>query len=1485
MRAPRLVAVALAALALAPAAARAQQDDPSLIERFIRNRIQKLIEGKVRPGATVRLGRLTGNWLSQLSMDSLEIRDERDSVVFRSGPVNARYDASDLVAGRWVFDELTIERPVLLLHQRVDKTWNWEHVFVKSPGPATPAPQVRASVLRLRGGTVRIQLPWTPEPWYTPRVRDSIVAARLKAGTMANTADGIVAVYRFAGLGADARAFDASAPGRDGGSVNLVDVDADANFLPWPLRQLRGTVRWFRDSVQVAVGGVQAGRSRGSASGVAHLDRRGGPPRLDFRVKVDSLALADLAWISPVVPTDGGGRATLTIRTDAADPRLVHYALADADLRTGGSRLTGGVTFGVGQPLLRITDVALTLDPLGTKEVENFLGFPLPLGLTGAFKGTVRASGGPFDKFVLDQAQATYTDTRAPRTAVPLRATGTFDLTTPGKTGFTKLVVEAPRLEAPFIAALAPKAGLPRGVAAFSATLDAKGDSLWVSALKATYDRPKVGQSVVTGRVALHRGAKGVDGYDARLRTDSLRISAAVREADVLRVGALAGTLSARGDYEAVRVQADLGGPAGRVTADVTTHVAPGRVIKGTVAVHDVVVRLASGGVPIVADAHAAVDLAGDSTSALTGTVALDVDSTLIGAARLTAGTVHLAFGDGRARIDSLAVDAGAFRILGRGGLGLRKGAADTVRLAVLAENLDRLRTELRPLFGRRRPADSSAFTAFLWDDTVRGALAATLDAAGRADSAHATVNASVRALKLALVRTDSARATAALRLWRDTLSGQVDLTVARAQVARQQLDRASAHADLLGGGRYQLAWDASAGKGFDQIGGHALAELRGDTTLVTLDSLQAHFGADTVRLLQPARALVAPGITRLDSTLVSLGKGGRLFAIGRLTDSAEATGVLSLDDFPLVVQDSATQVPPRATALLNARVELRGTRRAPRFEALLDAADVKLYGTAVGAARLTGEYRDRRLTTTASLDEGTDGQIAFAGDLPVDLSLVTVEKRFLNEPVVGTLRSDSLKLGFLKRVVPQLSEAGGTLRAEVTLNGRPERVLLDGRVTLDSGQFASREAGAQLRDLVARIALRNDSIVVEQLRARGERRPGDSVVVSGYAFLPDTGTGALDLRVRANQYAAFRSRAFGQFDLNGEVRLHGTRDAATLDGDAEVYDAVGYIGAKFVKPVEESRLLLDEGDEADSTFAPPPRVPSFAERLRERVTIGDLSLRLGDNVRLKSPDASVTLGGAIRASGRLDAVNLGGDLLAKRGIYRLNLGLATRTFQVDSGRVTFFGPLENSPALDITTTYLVRLENRDQVRIHAQILGTAELPRIVLSSDDQATTGASDTELLSYLIFGVPSFALSGQNASALRSVQNALAPTLGGVAERALSSVLPGVDMLRVTMATQNDVTSDGGSLFGASSITAGQQLGDRVFVSVNTGLGKRSACSDSGDLTPWIGLAIEYRLGPASWLQASMDPGSTSCSRSSDAAAVTQFGVDLFREFRFR
>lgn len=1461
---------------------------------IVRGQVERQIAARLTGKARVTLGPVSGNFVTGVRLDWIEVRDDEDSLVFRSGAIAATYDVRDLLAQRFVFTDLALDTPVLVLRQHADRSWNYQRIARPGTGKPGPRPLIRATNVKVAGGRVVVTLPWTPEPWLGARARDSTAAARLRSGEVTRTSEGLKRSWRWRELSLAGTALAASDPAHDGGSLTLSRLAVTEAFPPLAIVDAQGTARWFSDSAQLDIRRLRLPHSVASARGVVRW-KRDSPVNVDLRVRADTVGLADLAWVYPTMPTTGGGRADLHVSTNAHEPRVMEYALGNMDLRTGGSRVRGGVTFGVGGPLLRITSVAVTADPLTTADVERFLGGPLPLPLKGSIRGVVRGAGGPLDTFVLDTVQATYTDERVRDAPVPVRVRGTLDLSRPGATAYRDLELALPRLDARVMRQFAPSMPDLHGAAAFSATMDGGAAEVHLRGIRASFadeDRHVTG---ATGEADLVRGSTGVEAYDARMQLDSLDFDVVTHTwPQVPLRGALGGPVTVVGNRTSARVLATLDGDAGGVDANLTVTVPPGLSITGTFGTRALLMELVPGaGTTSALTSEITANLRGDSLAVFEGTVRAAVAGTKFGDLVVTGGKTALAFAEGRVRVDTLLLESGTARLDARGALALRRGAGDdTVRVTFTADSLAALRTRLRPFVGEARiAADSGAGARMLWNDTLQGAFAGSLTVTGRVDSLQLAGEARAVAAQVGAARADTIAGSWNLSLVARDAVGTGEVRLARARWGTQRIDGARARLTMRPGTLVGVALDGTAARGYNQLAARAQLDLRGDTAIVALDSLAVDFGADKVRLSAPTRLVVAPGSITLDSTRATAGRGGRLTLAGRLADTGPIRGRLLLEEFPFTIQDSASQSPPRVAALVNARIDLEGTRDAPRFDALLDADRVLFFGKQAGAARVTGEYARRRLSTTVRLDEGSDGMLLFAGDVPVDLSLRAVPRRLLDEPLVGTLRTDSLRLGFLHRVLPALTEAGGTLRTDLIVGGRLERPSFEGRIQLDSGVIALAEQGLQLRAIVADVNLRRDSVLVTRFEATGDRRPGESLVASGYAWLPDTGTGALDLRVKASRFGAVRQRSVASLDVNGEVRVTGTRDDARIAGDVEVFDAIAYLGTKFVADAEAtSRLtgvVLQDTLSLDAEEAP-ARAPTLLERMKSRVSIDHLQLRLGDNVRLRSADANVLLGGAIVASGKVDNIALAGDLTARRGLYRLNLGLVTRTFTVDSGRVTFQGPLANSPLLNITTTYLVRLENRDQVHIRAQILGTVAEPRIVLSSDDQATTGASDTELLSYLIFGVPSFALSGQNASALRTVQNALAPTLGGVAERALSAVLPGVDMVRVTMASQSDASASSdpsGGLLTSSSITAGQQLGDRVFVSVNTGLCKRTGSSDLGSLAPWIGLSIEYRLGPSSWIEASMDPGTASCTRSTDAAAVRQFGLDLYREFRFR
>lgn len=280
------------------------------------------------------------------------------------------------------------------------------------------------------------------------------------------------------------------------------------------------------------------------------------------------------------------------------------------------------------------------------------------------------------------------------------------------------------------------------------------------------------------------------------------------------------------------------------------------------------------------------------------------------------------------------------------------------------------------------------------------------------------------------------------------------------------------------------------------------------------------------------------------------------------------------------------------------------------------------------------------------------------------------------------------------------------------------------------------------------------------------------------------------------------------------------------------------------------------------------------------------MRLRLGNEVRLRSPEANVQLTGEVAAAGTLDAPDVRGEIFATRGTFRLDLGLLQRTFQVDSGLVRLNGPLSNPPTLDIHTSYTVRQAQREDVKIGARLSGAVDAPRLVLSSGDLGTT-ASDTEIISYLLFGAPSFVLDGQSASAVRLATAALVPSIGGAAERALGARLPFLSELQVvTVAgdSPRDFTLNSfEGLLNSFALTAGTQVGTDSYLRLSGGVcrGENRAAQS---LPAWFGVAAEYRPRERLSAELSLTPGSAPCNRIGTFGQIYQIGLDLYRDWRW-
>ena len=81
------------------------------IRHWIEARVASSINGKLH------IGRIGGNFLTGITIDSLEIRDEEDSLFVATGRVALRYDPRDLVDRRLYLRSVVLDHPAIVLRQ------------------------------------------------------------------------------------------------------------------------------------------------------------------------------------------------------------------------------------------------------------------------------------------------------------------------------------------------------------------------------------------------------------------------------------------------------------------------------------------------------------------------------------------------------------------------------------------------------------------------------------------------------------------------------------------------------------------------------------------------------------------------------------------------------------------------------------------------------------------------------------------------------------------------------------------------------------------------------------------------------------------------------------------------------------------------------------------------------------------------------------------------------------------------------------------------------------------------------------------------------------------------------------------------------------------------------------------------------------------------------------------------------------------------
>jgi translocation and assembly module TamB len=1480
---------------------------------YARDYIERLVAPSIK--GKLFVGRITGLSFGGAMIDSVEIRGPDDSLFVAVGRLTVEFDPRDLWDKRILLKVLEIERPLVHLRKDVAGKWNYKGIFKSGPSKKrVPGAErgwsdyIVVDSLVLRRGTFLLSMPWSPDDSLRGAKRDSSIARNLTRSdkNIRRTATGFERTWRWNNIELVSGYTRLADPDSVGRLFQIARLDADEFDPPFNFRNVRGGARQTADSLWLDLAHFDLPGSTGKAAGKVWW---GGPDptKYDLRIVGDSVSLSDVNWVYPTLPTTGGGSMVLTIRNEK-NLRILDYALSEMDVRTTRSRLRGDMTFGVGGPVLIVKDLALEAAPVNFDLIRALNGKPFPYNWQGNLTGTVRARGGPVNRFHVDDARITFADANVPGAVTRATAKGDLDILFPAFTTFRGFDVDVAQLDLRTLVFLNPNFPRVTGIVSGTATLD----SMWLDVRFRNADLTHADgpgeptRATGSGRVTI--GDKFTT-YDLALNTQPLSFTTLALSYPSLPLrGSYQGPLRIQGSIDDLEVTTELTGAGGTFSYDGQVDAYPkSYAARGalTFANLDVRTLLANDTLPVTSlNGRVDLDVGADSASldstltSLTGLVSARLDRSFVDSVRVYQAVARLGFNNGRVRVDTVRVESTAGVLSAGGAFGLTSAVADTLAYKITIDSLGGLRRYLGA------PVTAAATTAAA--DSIDGSL--TLQGTVRGSLDSLVANGDLTADDL-WVRGDRAKSIVGgfeVTDNRGAIGGRLSVRANSAVVANVAVDSATLAFQAVDREHGTFRAEAKSVNG-PQLAVEGSGSIVGDTTFVRFDELTLGVREHRLNLERAVTLAVRPDGLTLDSLRIRDANSGLLTVAGSLPVTAPIALSIRADSLELGDIGELIQANVPFGGLASVSVDIAGVRSAPRItiDGSLDQprfGDVRL-----DRATLAGSYDAKRMQAKAELFRRERSVLALNASIPVDLALTSVPTRILADSLRGNIRSDSVELAILETLSPSVVNASGTFAANLDIGGVWPDPTLNGTLTVTGGALGLAPLGSvRLTDINANLKFLGDSVHIDRFTvATREERVG-TLSLNGYASLADRDNPRFDLTLGAHDFHIIDKPRVAHLDVSASnLRLLGSYERSTLTGLITVER-----GTVFIPDLIEKQVISLDSPELysliDTTLTTNRSLlPKAPPALLRGLLVDNVQVRMGSDVWLRSAEANINLGGSVAvqvghsaSSERpFDQLALEGTLTTNRGTYRLNLGIVQPKFIVETGTVKFLGDPDFNAELNISALNTVhRLSTSNQaeqdIRIRVRIGGTLARPQLTLSGAD-SLLNISQTDLFSYLLTGGPSFAVNSQGATAslLRSFGSYLGDQLRGFG---MFDVVD-IELGRQGLVAGQGFTSGLNSIFSGARLGVGRQLGDRAFVSANAGLCLGSllggTSGNNSNLYESIGVKIDYRVNDNLGVSAGFEPPTSALLCSAGVAASRgfqptprQWGFDIFRTWRF-
>jgi len=353
-----------------------------------------------------------------------------------------------------------------------------------------------------------------------------------------------------------------------------------------------------------------------------------------------------------------------------------------------------------------------------------------------------------------------------------------------------------------------------------------------------------------------------------------------------------------------------------------------------------------------------------------------------------------------------------------------------------------------------------------------------------------------------------------------------------------------------------------------------------------------------------------------------------------------------------------------------------------------------------LGSWSLSGKLKETRVS--ADFDLALVGQDYLRGQLQLDTGQ--------GKALAGQITGSVINFAWLNPFVPQLSNIKGDLKANLALQGRTDKPVVNGAVRFTGGTVDIAELGLGIRDIKLQALPSAD--YAERIQLSGSAKSGQGFIqLDGFASLQ----GTAELMLIGTDFEVAKLPE-AQITVSPELKGVFTEQERKVTGKLKIPKAIlqlAQLPENAVKVSNDEVILGEEKTEQNPATAIPLDV--------------DVDIELGKQVNFSGQGLKTDLSGKLKMTKTGDTTAMYGNVNMDKARYK-SYG---QDLTVRKGRILFNGPV-NKPWLDVEA---IRVSKNKDVTAILSLTGPLDSPKTHLSSEP----ALPEEEVLAYLITGGP--------------------------------------------------------------------------------------------------------------------------------------------------